>query len=147
MAPASVRPIATCRFSGPTRSLVRLSATGKTPPEPMPARIRDGEQHRKRSRERAENVGKSQQHQANHHQPRLAEQIGGRAQYRLYDGEGERERRREACRGRDGDAEILGDMRQHRIQRAGRQGGGKGRERNDVDYRGNTLVVRRCSLP
>src|SRR5439155_1720022 len=40
MAPASVRPIATWRFSGPTRSLVRLSATGNTPPEPMPARIR-----------------------------------------------------------------------------------------------------------
>ncbi|MGY3111076.1 hypothetical protein ACVWW7_007703 [Bradyrhizobium sp. LM6.9] len=40
IAPASVRLIATWRFSGPTRSLVRLSATGNTPPEPMPARIR-----------------------------------------------------------------------------------------------------------
>src|SRR6266404_6834682 len=40
MEPAKVRPIATCRFSGATRSLVRLSAIGNTPPEPMPARIR-----------------------------------------------------------------------------------------------------------
>ena len=41
MEPISVRPIAIWRFSGPTRSLVRLSATGNTPPEPMPARMRD----------------------------------------------------------------------------------------------------------
>src|SRR6185312_2701978 len=40
IAPASVRLIATWRFSGPTRSLVRLSETGNTPPEPMPARMR-----------------------------------------------------------------------------------------------------------
>ena len=41
MEPISVRPIAIWRFSGPTRSLVRLSATGNTPPEPIPARMRD----------------------------------------------------------------------------------------------------------
>src|SRR5438552_1154163 len=40
MEPASVRPIATWRFSAPTRSLVRPSETGNTPPEPMPARMR-----------------------------------------------------------------------------------------------------------
>ena len=40
MAPASVRPIAICRLSGPTRSLVSPSAIGNTPPEPMPARMR-----------------------------------------------------------------------------------------------------------
>jgi hypothetical protein len=38
--PASVRPIAIWRLSGATRSLVSPSATGNTPPEPMPARMR-----------------------------------------------------------------------------------------------------------
>src|SRR5215203_3013781 len=40
MAPASVRLIAIWRFSGPTRSLVRPSEIGNTPPEPVPARMR-----------------------------------------------------------------------------------------------------------
>jgi hypothetical protein len=38
--PASVRPIATWRLFGPTRSLVNPSAIGNTPPAPIPARIR-----------------------------------------------------------------------------------------------------------
>ncbi|MGY4294780.1 hypothetical protein ACVWXN_002875 [Bradyrhizobium sp. i1.4.4] len=38
--PASVRPIATCRLAGATRSAVRPSATGNTPPEAIPARMR-----------------------------------------------------------------------------------------------------------
>lgn len=40
MEPASVRPIATCRFAGATRSAVKPSATGNTPPEAMPASMR-----------------------------------------------------------------------------------------------------------
>ena len=37
--------------------------------------------------------------------------------------------------GGDADAEILGDVRQHRIERAGRQAGRKGRERDDIEGR------------
>ncbi len=57
----------------------------------MPARIRDGEQHPERRRHRAEDVGKTQQHQAHNHQPRLAEQIGRSTEHRLYDRKGEGE--------------------------------------------------------
>ncbi len=61
MAPASVRLIATWRFSGPTRSLVRLSAIGNTPPAPIPASMRVANSSRERGRECAQDVGKAEQ--------------------------------------------------------------------------------------
>ncbi len=112
------------------------------------------EQQPERIRHRAENVGKAQQHQAHDHQPRLAEQIGGRAQHRLDDRKGEGEHGGEAGGGRDADAEIVGDMRQHRIERARRQAGRKGRERDDIEGRrqaarcghGQRRLLARCSV-
>jgi hypothetical protein len=100
------------------------------------------EQKRERRRQRAENVGKAEQHQAHNHQPRLAEQIRCRAQHRLHDGEGESEGGGKTRRGSDADAEIAGDMRQHRIERARRQARGKGCKRNDVQGRRHALLVR-----
>ena len=94
-----------------------------------------GEQQPERRRHRAENVGNAQQHQAHDHQPRLAEQIGGRAEHRLNDRKGEGEDGGETGGGRDADAEIVGHMRQHRIERARRQAGRKRRERNDIEGR------------
>ena len=100
------------------------------------------EQQRERRRQRAEDVGDPEQHQAHDHQPRLAEQVGGRAQHRLHDREGEGEHRGETRRGRDADAEIVGDMRQHRIERARRQARGEGRQRDDVEGRRQALLMR-----
>ena len=76
------------------------------------------EQQRKRGRERAHEIGKAQDHQAEDHQPRLAEEVGGRPDQRLDHGEGKGEHGGEARGGRDADAEIIGDMRQYRIERA-----------------------------
>ena len=93
------------------------------------------EQQPERRRHRAENVGNAQQHQAHDHQPRLAEQVGRRAEHRLDDRKGEGERGGETGGGRDADAKIVGHMRQHRIQRARRQAGSKRRERDDIEGR------------
>ena len=119
----------------PTRSLVRLSATGKTPPEPMPARIRLANSIGNEVAIAPRMLARPSSTRQNDHQPRLAEHVGGGAQHRLHDRKGEGEHCREACRGRDADAEIVGDMRQHRIERARRQAGRKGRERNDIEGR------------
>ncbi|MGY4312708.1 hypothetical protein ACVWW1_002011 [Bradyrhizobium sp. JR3.5] len=63
------------------------------------------EQHRKRGRECAKDVGDAEQAKADRHQPRLAEQIGGGADRRLDRGKGEGEHCGEARRGRDADAQ------------------------------------------
>ena len=128
-------PIATWRLSGPTRSLVRPSATGNTPPEPMPARMRVANSSGNEVASAPRMLARPSSTRQIDHQPRLAEHIGGGAEHRLNDGEGEGERRRETGGGRDADAEIVGDMRQHRIERTRRQAGRKGRQRNDVEGR------------
>ncbi len=85
-----------------------------------------------RVRQRAENVGNAEQHQTNDHQPRLAENVGGRTHCRLHHREGEGEHGRETGRACDTDAEFVGHMRQHRIERAPRKARRKRRQRNDV---------------
>jgi hypothetical protein len=60
-------------------------------------------QQRKRARQRAEDIGEPQQDKAGDHQPRLAEEIGGRSDQRLDGGKGEGEDRRKACGSRDAD--------------------------------------------
>ena len=120
---------------GPTRSLVSPSAIGNTPPEPMPARMRVANSSENEVDSAPRMLASAEQHQAHDHQPRLAEQIGGGAQHRLDDGEGEGEHGGEARGGGNADAEIVGDMRQHRIERARRQAGRKRRKRNDVERR------------
>ena len=142
-----MRPIATWRFAGATRSLVKPSATGNTPPEPMPARIRDANNSGNDVDKRAEDARHTEQHQAHDHQPRLAEQVGRRPQHRLHDRKGEGKHRRETRSGGDADAEIVGNMRQHRIERAGRQTGSEVRERDDIDGRRQALLLRpQCCL-
>ena len=93
------------------------------------------EQQPERIRHRAEDIGEAQQHQAYDHQPRLAEQIGGSAQHRLDDRKGEGEHGSETSGHRDADAELLRDVRQHRIQCARRQAGSEGRKGDDVKGR------------
>src|SRR6185436_4391365 len=120
MDPINVRPIAIWRFSGPTRSLVRLSATGNTPPEPIPARIREANssQNDVAIAPRMLAMPSSTRHT-----------IISRAEHRLDDRKGEGENGGEACGGRDADAEIVSHVRQHRVKRARRQAGSKRRER------------------
>ena len=93
------------------------------------------EQQPERRRHRAEDVGNTQQHQAHDHQPRLAEQIGRRAEHRLDDRKGEGEHGGETGGQRNADAKIVSHMRQHRIQRARRQAGSKRREGDDIEGR------------
>ena len=62
------------------------------------------EQQRERGRHRAENVGKPEQHQADDHQPRLAEHVGDGAEHGLDDGKGEGEGGGETGGGGDADA-------------------------------------------
>ncbi len=100
------------------------------------------EQQGERGRHRAQDVGETEQHQAADHQPRLAEQVGRGPDHRLHDRKGEREHGRETRSRRNAHPEIVGDVRQDRIERAGRQARRKGRERNDVEGWRQTLLLR-----
>src|SRR5262249_27914089 len=91
--------------------------------------------------------GQAEQRQAGDHQSRFAKQVGGGADQRLDDREGESVDRRKAGGRRDADAEFVGDMRQHWIERARRQARGKAWERNDVQGRRQALVLRARERP
>jgi hypothetical protein len=92
-----------------------------------------GEQQRKRGGERAQDAGDTEQRQAQGHQPRFAEQVGGCADRRLDQGIDQRIAGGDAGRGGDADRKILGDMRQHGVERPRRQRRREAGQRNDVD--------------
>ena len=133
--PASVRPIATWRFSGPTRSLVRLSAIGNTPPAPMPARMRvanssgndvDSEPNMLAKPSSTRQITASR---ALPNKSAAAPSTG----WMIAKVKANTEAKPAAVAMLT--EKSLGDMRQHRIERAGRQARGKGRQRDDVEDR------------
>src|SRR5262249_50649606 len=89
-----------------------------------------------------QDVGKAEQREAADHQPRLAEQIGGGADDRLDDRKRKGEHRGKARGGRDADAEILGDVRQHRIERTRRECCCQTCARDDVERSRQAVIVR-----
>ena len=145
--PISVRPIAIWRFSGPTRSLVRLSATGNTPPEPMPARIRDANssQNEVAIAPRILATPSSTRHtiisRALPNRSAAAPSTG----WMIAKVKANTAAKPAAVAMLI--AEIVGDMRQHRIERARRQAGRKRRERNDIERRRQTARTRSRRYP
>ena len=134
-----MRPIAIWRFSGPTRSLVRLSATGNTPPEPMPARIRDANSSQNDVAIAPRMLARPSSTRHTIISRALPNRSAAAPKHRLDDRKGEGEDGGETGGSRDADAEIVGHMRQHRIERARRQACRKCRERDDIERRRQRL--------
>ena len=135
MAPASVRPIAICRFSGPTRSLVSPSATGNTPPEPMPARMRDANS----SGNDVAIAPRMLARPSSTRQTIISRALPNRSAAAPSTGWMMAKVKAKTAAKLAAVAmltrKILGHVRQHRIERARRQAGRKGRERNDIERR------------
>jgi hypothetical protein len=142
MEPISVRPIAIWRFSGPTRSLVRLSATGNTPPEPIPARIRDANNSQNDVAIAPRILASPSSTRHTIISRALPNRSAAASKHRLDNRKGEGEDGGETGGSRDADAEIVGHMRQHRIQCARGQAGSERREGDDIEGRRQAA---RCS--
>ena len=99
------------------------------------------EQHREAGRRRAGKGRQGQQKEADSHHPRLAAHVGDRAEHRLQHRIGQRKGGGEQRGGRGLDPETDGDLRNHRVDRAGEQGGREGDQADDVQQ-----AVHECSF-
>ena len=130
MVPASSRPIATWRCASGTRSDSSAMPSGNRPPQPAPAITSKNEQLLERGRHGAEERRDRQHDQAADHHALLADGIRDRSQHRQHHAVGD-ERRRQHGRGRRRQPEIVGDLRNHRVDRPHRKRGRKRHERDD----------------